>query len=157
MKLFKKSSKRSKEDKRKEDAIGILEDRIAQASEALDEAHKKLSGMDPDYHVVLEWKTDKDGTRHPAKILNLYDQQVRAIDTLTKDLNALIERRDAVMYPKRNQENLEWWEKINWGDVLRSTEVILGCAIQSAMIFKLQRDGHLIGRDAAKIQMPKAY
>lgn len=151
MKKFKKRNKADVNDK----VIRELDERIISVSELLDKAEKELMDMEPD---SLLWigtgKQNKSGEEIYQNVPQ-YEMQVKIVDTLQKDLALLIERREQVVHPRIDPNSLPWYKTLNWTELIKTTGVCTAAIGQMYVMYKLQRDGYLFGRDTAKIQYPR--
>lgn len=151
-KLFKKRNK-------KEDAnakvIAELDERIISVSQMLDKAETELMDMSPDDLLwVNTGKLDKKG-EELFQTIPKYETQARIVDTLQKDLALLIERRESLVHPRVDVNTLKWHQKINWTELIKATGVCTAAIGQMYVMYKLQKDGYVFGRDTAKIQYPR--
>lgn len=115
--------------KRFDDEIEYLENALTSVGQNLIDASNALADMDP---------TDKN-----------YKAQAVTVSVLTKDFNQLVERYEAVVNPE------PWYRKVDWGKIGCAGLVCSASMVQSLLIYKWQKDGYLMGRDAARIQMPR--
>ena len=85
-----------------------------------------------------------------------YRSQAQTVDILTKDYQILMKQYCEIINSEKDEKTAKkWYEKLDWTKIITTAATITACIGQSFAIYKWQRDGFLIGRDAAKIQMPR--
>lgn len=126
-----------KKPKTNDEEIEYLENAMIAIGQNLLDASNELADMKPD---------DKN-----------YQKQAVAVSILTKDFNVLVERYEAVVNPEVDYNSLPWWRRIDPTKILCAFGVCTFSMVQSLLIYKWQRDGYLMGRDTAKIQMPRPW
>ena len=85
-----------------------------------------------------------------------FKTQVQTVDSLTKDYQTMLhEYNDILNCECEKNKKDPWYRKLDWTKILTTSAVIVASIGQSFAIYKWQRDGYLIGRDAAKVPMPR--
>ena len=142
--------KRKEEEARKKKTLETLDARIKEASESLVSATDKLKDMDPTDKMTIE--TNQKGN----KVITIYDQQVKDVEILTKNLALLIDKQEAVTNPKKDFNDLPWYKKLNINDFLKIAIVSGISLVEVWGMIRLQQEGHLVGREWERVRLPRA-
>lgn len=86
-----------------------------------------------------------------------YDKLAKDIEVLSRAHDQVTAKYNELKNPKVDFDALPWWKKLDVTKLIVMGITVIAALGQSFAIYKWQKDGYLIGRDAAKINMPRPY
>ena len=86
-----------------------------------------------------------------------YDKLVKDIEVLTRAYDQVTAKYNELKNPKVDYDALPWWKKLDVTKLIIMGLTILASIGTNFCIIKWEKDGYLIGRNAAKINIPRPY
>lgn len=84
-----------------------------------------------------------------------YGKRTKDLDQQAAALQKLIGAYRQLVEDKKPEAKLKWYEKIAWDRIITCAMAIGGSFALNLLLYSWEQNGYYIGKNAAKIQMPR--